>query len=76
MTTKEYYLNRFPQIFLDKVSNNEDLKKFEIIQAIVPEVREGDIEKLDLLVPQIGNLDKKHGIDILKRQLERFALPT
>ena len=31
MTTKEYYLNRFPQIFLDKVSNNEDLKKFEII---------------------------------------------
>ena len=66
MTTKEYYLNRFPQIFLDMVSKSDELKKFDIIQAIVPEVREGDVEKLDLIVPQIGNLDKKHGIDILK----------
>ena len=66
MTTKEYYLNRFPQIFLETVSKSDELKKFDIIQAIVPEVREGDVEKLDLIVPQIGNLDKKHGIDILK----------
>ena len=31
MTTKEYYLNRFPQIFLETVSKSDELKKFDII---------------------------------------------
>lgn len=63
ITTKEYYLTKFPENFLNQVENSEFLQNNAFIEAIIPGLSDDNI--IDLQVPNIGSLNKKT-IDKLK----------